>query len=607
MRPVLFTAAAIAALQTIPAAAQTPVSELVVTAPRLPTTPDLVTGLRAVGREEIEARQATFAADVLSTLPGVSVFRRGVGGLAVVRLRGAEADKTLVLIDGVPANDPADPSGAFDFGALQMADVERVELLSGPQGSLWGSDAIGGVIAFHTRELDGWALEAEGGSHGALRGAASAGLRTDGYALGASVAGFRTDGISKADARDGAVEDDAFETVTASLHGRADVTDSVRIDGRVRYTHAEVEIDGFAPPAYLLGDTADLTRSRAWSGFGRVSLDGPLGFTHKLSLSASDLTRTNVSDFPSRYAAEREVWRWTAERGGPQDPWAVVFGLERQDVAADLDGRTRADLSNTAVFAVGRAGAGPLTATASLRRDDPDSYGSKTTGRLSLAADLGAGLVATASAGQGFKTPTLSQLVCDFCFPAGPALDLTAETAEGYDLRLGWRSADGAWSAALTGFRLLVDDQIAYVGGRYVNIARTRSEGLEAEASGQLTEQLSLRLTYARTDAIDESTGASLLRVPDHAGSASLFWAGERLSGAFTLRGESSQADTDVDGFSYVRRKGFVVADLAGAWKLTDHLSLTGRVENLANTRYQEAFGYGEPGRSLFVGVRIRN
>lgn len=605
MRPILFTAAAIAALHAVPSAAQTPVSELVVTAPRLATTPDLVTGLRAVGREEIEARQATFAADVLNTLPGVSVFRRGVGGLATVRLRGAEADKTLVLIDGVPVNDPADPSGAYDFGALQLADIERVELLSGPQGSLWGSDAIGGVIAFHTRELDGWALEAEGGSHASLRGAVSAGLRTDGYALGGSIAGFRTDGISKADERDGATEDDAFETVTALLYGRADLTDAIRVDGRIRYTTAEVEIDGFAPPAYVLGDTADLTSSRAWSGVGRVSLDGPLEFTHKLSLSVSDLTRTNVSDFPSRYGADREVWRWTAERGGAQDPWAVAFGLERQDITADLDGRTGADLSTTAAFAVGRAGLGPVTATASLRHDDPDAYGSKTTGRLSLAAELEAGLVVTASAGQGFKTPTLSQLVCDFCFPAGPAPELVPETAEGYDLRLGWRSGDGAWSAALTGFRLSVKDQIAYVGGRYVNIARTRSEGLEAEASGRLSERLSLRLTYTHIDAIDVATGASLLRLPDHAGSASLFWNGERLSGALTVRGESSQSDTDLDGFSRIRRKGFVVADLAGAWKLNDRVSLTARLENLADTHYQEAFGYGEPGRSVFLGVKI--
>jgi len=604
MRPALPTAVALAALCASPAFAQAPVAELVVTAPRLATTPDLVTGLRSVERAEIEARQATFAVDALATLPGVSVFRRGAGGLAVVRLRGAEADKTLVLIDGVPMNDPADPSGAFDFGSLQLAGVERVELLSGPQGSLWGSDAIGGVIAFQSRELDGWSAEAEAGRYGTVRGAATAGRRGEGWALGATLSGFTSDGPSKAA---NGVEADGFETVAASAYGRLDLTDSVRMDGRVRWTSAEVDTDGFPPPDYRLADTPDRNKSRAWSGFGRLTAEGPWGITHKLSVGYSDLRRSDVSSFPSRFAAERTVWRWTAERGATDDPWAALAGLERQEVSAELDARASADLSTTAVFAVGRARLGPLTATASLRHDDPDAFGAETTARLSLAADLPAGFAVTASAGQGFKTPTLSQIVCDFCYPAGPALDLVPETAEGADLRLGWTSADGAWTAALTGFTLSVKDQIAYDGGRYVNIARARSEGVEAEASGRLGDRLSLRLTYTRLDAVDDSTGATLLRVPDHAGSASLFWEGERLSGALTVRGESSQTDTDVDGLARVRRKGFVVADLAVAWKLTDRVSLTARLENLADERHQEAYGYAEPGRSLFVGVRLRD
>ncbi|HEY9217000.1 MAG TPA: TonB-dependent receptor, partial [Phenylobacterium sp.] len=421
------------------------------------------------------------------------------------------------------------------------------------------------------------------------------------YAVGVSVAGFRSDGLSKAES---GTEDDAFETVTASTYGRATLG-SVRLDGRLRYTWSEVEIDGFAPPFFVLGDTPDRTKSRAWSGFGRVSLDGPWGFTHALSLSGSTLDRSNISDFPSRYAAERQVWRWTAERGGPNDAWALIVGAERQEIQADLDSRSDSELSATSAFAVGRGRLGPVTATASLRHDDPDAFKGKTTARLSLAAELPAGFVATASAGQGFKTPTLSQIVCDFCFPAGPALNLRPETAEGYDLRLGWRSGDGRQSAAVTAFQLQVRDQIAYVAGRYINIARTRSEGLEAEASLQLTERLSTRITYAWLDAIDRRTGMSLLRVPGHSGSASLFWTGERLSGALTVRGESSQADTDVDGFSRVERSGFVIADVAGAWRLNERISLTARVDNIAGTRFQEAYGYRETGRALYAGVRV--
>ncbi|MET0295233.1 MAG: TonB-dependent receptor plug domain-containing protein, partial [Phenylobacterium sp.] len=365
MRP-LPIAAAIAAIAT-PALAQTPVGEVVVTAPRLPTGVDLVTGLRTVERAEIEARQATFASEVLATIPGVSVFRRGIGGLTTVRLRGAEADKTLVLIDGVPVNDPADPSGAFDFSSLQMGDIERVEVLSGPQGSLWGSDAIGGVIAFTSREPDGWRAEIDGGSYGTVRGLLSGGLRSQDHALGATLAGYRSDGLSKAAS---GTEDDGFETFTGTVTGRARLTEAVELDGKLRYTWSDVEIDGFAPPTFTLADTDERNRSRAWSGFGRLTAQA-LGLTHRLSFSASDLTRDNIGPFPARYTADRAVWRWTGERGGPDDAFAFVLGAERADADVDLAGRAVADLSTSALFAVGRGRAGLVTATASLRYDDP--------------------------------------------------------------------------------------------------------------------------------------------------------------------------------------------------------------------------------------------
>jgi vitamin B12 transporter len=207
----------------------------------------------------------------------------------------------------------------------------------------------------------------------------------------------------------------------------------------------------------------------------------------------------------------------------------------------------------------------------------------------------------TASAGSGFKTPTISQAVCDFCF--APPVPLRPETAEGYDLRLGWRT--GRLSAAATAWRLAVKDQIAYAGLRYVNIARTRSSGLELEADARLTDALRLKLAYAMTDAVDASTGRSLLRIPDHSGSAAVFWTQGRWDAALTLRAESSQADTDLDGVSPVVRKGFAVADLAASFRLNDRVTLGARIENLADARYQETYGFGETGRAAFVSLRL--
>jgi vitamin B12 transporter len=594
MRTLLISTAALAALSTA-ARAETPVDEVVVTAARLPTDVDLITGAHVMDRAEIEARGLGFAADLLSTVPGVSVARTGgFGGTTAIRIRGASPDKTLVLIDGVPVDDPSDPNGAFDASALQTADLERIEVLAGPQGSLWGSDAIGGVVSFTTRELDGLRAGVEGGAFDTLRGFAGAGTANDRYALSADVAAFRTDGISKAAA---GTEDDGFETVTANAAGRVSLANGVQLDGRLRYTRSEVDTDGFPPPDFLLGDTADRAESRAWQGFARATADA-FGLTHSLSVSLYDLHRRNISDFPATFDADRQVYRWTAAHG--ED---FVVGAERQQSGADLSSGESLDLSNTAVFGVGRLRFDRVTLTGSARYDDPEAYGSKVTGRLSAAVDLGAGFTAVASAGTGFKTPTISQAVCDFCF--APPEPLKPERAEGYDLRLGW--ADDRVSASLTAYRLLVRDQIAYVGLRYANIAKTSSSGLEAEFDARLSDSLRLKLAYAWLDAIDRSTDLSLLRVPDHSGSAALFWNQGPWSGALTVRGESSQSDTARDGFSRVRRKGFVTADVAGAWALNDHVSLTARVENLTDVRYEETFGYREPGVAAYVGVRFRN
>lgn len=174
-------------------------------------------------------------------------------------------------------------------------------------------------------------------------------------------------------------------------------------------------------------------------------------------------------------------------------------------------------------------------------------------------------------------------------------------------MRLGWKSEDGRHSAAVTAYRLRVKDQIVYAGvGRYENLSRTRGEGVEAEALLGLTDALRLKLAYARTEAEDAATGVTLLRTPKSSGAAALLWSQDRWSGSLTARGESSQTDTDLDGFSRVRRKGFVVADVAGAYKVTEAVEVTARVENLGDRRYQETFGYGEPGRAVYVGVRFR-
>ena len=580
--------------------AATELDEVIVTATRLPSAAEDIPGVRVIDEAEIDARQAVFAIDVLNTVPGLSVFRTGgAGGSTSLRLRGAESDKTLVLIDGVPVNDPSLPDGGVDLSSFDLADVARIEVLAGPQGSIWGSDAIGGVVAFTTRELDGWRAQAEFGSRDTLRGSAAFGVASAERALGASISGLSTDGVSAVAT---GTEDDGFDTWTASVNGRQRMG-SVELDGRLRYTAAEVEQDGY-DDFFVFGDTDSWYESQAWSGFVRGRVNA-FRLAHTLSLSAFDIARESHSQFGSSFEADRQVWRWTGEAGSPADPLAFVVGAEREDIAATL---SAGDAQHGATSAFGVLRWRPfqrLTLNGSLRHDNPDEYEGETTARVSAAYRLGAGFVASAAWGQGFKTPTISHTVCDFCFPAGPSTDLTPERAEGWDLRLAWESADGRFSGDVTGYRLSVRDQIAYTG-RYVNLERTLTKGIEAEGGARLTDALSLRATYAYTDAIDATTGLELYRAPEHSGSVSLGWARGPAKGMLTVRAESEQADIEPATFSRSTREGFVVADVAGSWVLADGVELTARVENLADEDFQEVLGYGEPGRSVFVGLRLR-
>lgn len=602
-RSILLTSAAMAAAFAAPAFAQQAedLPEVVVTATRIPAIVADTPGARVIDAEAIEQRGAVFAADALADVPGLSVTRSGAfGGVAQVRMRGATPGKTLVLVDGAPVNDAAEPNGAYDFSGFDLGDIERIEVLSGPQSSLWGSDAIGGVIAFTTREIDGLRAEAEAGSFDTVRGRIAVGTANETWALGGYVSRFTTDGISVADEANGNTEADGFDNTTVGVRGRYAVSPDVKLDGSARWSRSEADLDNGFP----ISDNSDRSESEQWSGVVRATVDA-LGLEHQFSVSGSNIERQTFSAFGSVFEADRQAYRWQAN--GETGAATYAFGAEREESQGSLSTGDDVSLGTTSVFATGRYQVSDaLSVTGGLRFDDTDDFGSKTTGRVSAAYELGYGFTLSGAYGTGFKAPSVSQAACDFCFAAIPFPTLRPEKAEGYEAAIGWRSADGRIEGRATVYHLGVEDQITYFfdtttfDSYYINIAETATDGVELEGRALLAGGFDLSLAYAWTDAQDETTGARLLRVPEHSGSATLGWTGDRLSGALTVRAEGDQDD------SGGVREGFVTTNVNAAYELTDHVTLTARVENLADEHYQQVRGYGEPGRSGYVGIRLR-
>lgn len=613
-RSILLSTVAFATLLALPAIARSAdddradsLPEVIVTATRLPAIVADTPGARVIDAATIEQRGAIFAADILTDIPGLSVTRSGAyAGVAQVRMRGATPGKTLVLVDGVPVNDPSEINGAFDFSGFDLGDIERIEVLSGPQSSLWGSAAIGGVIAFTTREVDGLRAEAEAGSFNTVRGRLAVGRANEAWALGAWVSRFDTDGISAADAADGNPERDGFDSTTTGVRGRYGFAPGARVEGTARWTRSAGGLDGNPPPTYALADTADTTASEQWSASGRLVF-AAAGLDHQISVSAIDLTRTNEGSFASTFTAERQVYRWQATGAAVAGRVDYTLGAEHEDDRGALSTGASARTGVTSVFGVSRLQVSPgLSLTGALRHDETDDFGGETTGRLSSAWELPRGFILSGAWGTGFKAPSISQAVCDYCFSGTPFPVLRPETADSVEMALGWASADGRIQGRATAYRLNVEDQITYVfdpvtfDSVYVNIARTRSDGVELEGRAVLGAGLDLSLAYAWTDATDRTTGARLLRVPEHAGSVTLGWSGARLSGALTVRAEGDQPDAG--GV----REAFVTGNLSGSWAVTPAVSLTARIDNLTDTHFQQVFGYGEPGRSGYVGIRLR-
>lgn len=600
----------VAALPAVGAGAeveQTVIETVVVTGSRLDqSVTEVGSSVTIIDSADIERLGFDFAVDALAAAPGVTVNQNGAfGGVASVRIRGAASEQTLVLIDGVPVNDPTAPGGGYDFARLDTENIERIEVLKGPQSTLWGTDAIGGVVAIRTKRPDeglSGSVFAEYGSFNTFRGGASvghAGERGD-FRLATTL--VDSDGISKADEDNGNDEDDAYESLTFSVKGGLNLPGDVRLDANLLWNDAETEFDSFDFGAQgSVGDGDERSDTDELNGNLTLrvpALDGRM--ENMLLVGYSEIERRNFTDGLPSFDAEgdRLVYRYQGTVAFDRRN-TLAFGAEREEATANDD-----DTSIDGLFALYEfKPIESVTLTGGLRSDDHERFGSETTGRLAAAWQASEAFTLRASWGEGFKAPTIFQTTFFCCGASAPNADLRPETSEGYDLGLEWRGAGGRVEAGIAYFRQDTDNLIdfSFAAGAYENIAEAESEGIELHGAVRIVDWLTVTADYAYLEAEDGS-GMPLARLPEHSGDLTVsFDPGGPFSGALLLRynGEEANGDgTDLSSWTRV--------DLAGRFALSDRVELFGRVENLLDEDYQQVLGYGTPGLSGSVGVRMR-
>ncbi len=591
-------------------------TNIIVTAAGTPQDRDesgqAITVIDAAAITRAQPRSVT---DILNYVPSVRVNRNGnLGAVTGVSLRGAETGQTLVLLDGVRINDPSSPTDAVDFGNLLIGNIRRIEVMRGSNAIPFGSDAMGGVIDISTRDPDareGLSLRAsgEGGYAGTAQGAADIGWRQGDLRVDAGIVGLTTDGISTAARRFGATERDGLTNWTGHLRIEAPITEGLSIDLRGYGVDAKFDNDAFfGVPA----DTPNTNRFRQFTGYAglKASSFGD-ALASRLSLTWLENGRDyrSAPDAPVDYGYRGRSWRIDYQGklalGAPAD---LVFGYTHDAPRYRYSGfgskeQHEANTDSIHAMLIVRPLA-RLTVTGGVRHDDHNQFGGVTTFGANGNLGLGDGKTRIRAAyGEGFNTPSLYQL-----YDVWSGNDtLRPERSRSFDVGLDRSFADGKGNVSLTLFTRTTRQQIGYVNYGYVNIERTRAQGVEIEARLSPGEGLNATFAYSLVDTRDRSPGSvnydrHLARRPVHGVTASLdkAWSFGLSTGA-TVRMASDAVDLtaprDLDGY--------ILFDLRVSIPLGRNIELYGRVENLFDEDYETVYGYSTFGRAAYGGIRV--
>ena len=628
--------AVMAGATDLPAAADDSVhrlTEVVVSASRVPLPSDESgSAVTVITGDQLARRQVRVVSDVLRDVPGVAVSRTGpAGALTQLRVRGAEGNQTLVLIDGIEVNNPAGGS-EFDFANLLNAEIDRIEVLRGPQSALYGSDAIGGVVNIVTaRPRAGLTLTARGeaGSFTTRDGLLGLGYGGDRFHASATVNRVATNGVSVADAAAGNTEDDGYDNTTARLKLGFRPLDNLEIDAVGMLVDSEREGDASATVVNAIDSDDEAETLERYGRIGaRLDLfDG--AWQHLASASHIENERdffdgTGAQTFTSegeksKLDYQTNVLFTTPGFAGAEHTLTLAAEREREEqfTESGFAGPNGVDVVNHGYVGEYRVGLwNRLFLSGSVRYDDNDElFDDEATYRGTVAyLHDPTGTRLHASVGRGVKNPTLFELFGSTpTFTGNP--NLTAEESLGWDVGV---------EQALLGDRLIVD--VTYFNNRIegliqgggntaVNLAgASEIHGIEVAASTEPWPGLRLDAAYTFTDG-EDANGTELVRRARHIASVNVGYGfalfGKPADVNLGVRFNGRQDDFVFDSYFPLTRRvvtlgSFTLVNLGASYAIADGVELFARGENLLDEDYQEVFGFGAPGVAGYAGIRIR-
>ena len=592
---------------------------IVVTASRAPeSTETTAASVSVVEARRIERLGDPLVGDLLRLLPSTAVSTSGpAGSLTQVRIRGAEANHTLLFIEGIRANDPA--AGNEPRFELLNADLaSRIELVRGPQSALWGSEAIGGVVAVDgpSSGAGGTRLLAEAGSHSSLRGAARAARGDADRGISIGIAAQRSGGI---DAFSGYGERDGFRNLGLRGAARYRISPALVVGASGFAFLGVSEFDGYDPLTFQRADTLDESRNRIAAGriFAQagdrtssyaIASASVLGSSNLNRLDDESLNRTSARrrtvaveaghwlgrhQFIAAVEAEREIFRARDTAFG---------GFTNQD-------RSRRHQSVTIEWK--SAPFGLLSGDVAVRHDIFSRFNDVTSVRASVRGEITTGVSVSANYGEGIAQPTFFDLYGFFPGSFEGNSSLKPERSKGFELS--GHAVHGSFSSTLAVFRQQLTDEIIDSPdfSSVINAGgRSKRSGAEVELNWTAGEYLRLSANYAFLNATEQKlpdqSRTREQRRPRHSGAFVADGALGRWSYGASIAFVGRHRDRrDSLPYDLVELRSYWLANIRGAYRLSDQFEAYVRLANILGRQHQDLVGYRTEGRSAYAGIRV--
>lgn len=563
--------------------------DLVVTPSRMvESLSDSLASVSVITRADLEISVAEDLFELLRLQPGVDIVRSGgAGSQTSIFLRGSNSNHVLVLIDGVRVSSAN--TGAYVWEQLPLNQVERIEIVRGPRGSLYGSDSVGGVIHIITRSSPDPYARATGGSFGTTEIEGGLGFKGENSQISIN-AGYRhVDGFSVQNPNGYSYnpDDDGFKTANLGIKGSSEAS-----YGRWQYSF--LGLDSESEFDQGVSDTRQYLAALGFHGSFSPHWDYQLqgGYTH-------EKLRSDFEYFATDFKSSRYEFSWQNQYVSGQNS-KLSFGLDYYRENGESLYSWDESRNNTGVFASYDHYFDRLHLQLGGRYDNNSRFGNKFTGQVALGYDLGKDWQLMGSYGSAYRGPNLNEQYSpgfDGLFAGNP--DLDPEFSTSGELGLRWQSANAGMFTA-SAYRTDVKDLIAFNGELFqaINIDKARLEGIElAWSLSRANWMLNANATFQNTE--DKATGESLLRRPDQKGSITI---DRQFANGSWLGLEWFYSGKRLD-FGGITLDSYTLLNLRAGWAFSKAWKLELRGDNLADKAYEPAYGFNAAGRSFFVSL----